>query len=110
MNPNGIAVSQGLANTFSTASSRVETQAELQQPFTDALNSRISTLSDVLGEANDVLTQTGDRLMGPLPRGISGENAAKPSGVTGEILLRLDSLIALACDLRGEARRLQNGI
>lgn len=80
------------------------------QPFTDAVGSRISTLIDLIGDTRGALAEVADRLLGAVPRGVSPENAAKPNGVGGEILARLDSLIETAADARNEAQRLQSGI
>jgi hypothetical protein len=77
-------------------------------PLMGSLNNRISTLFDILTDARGALVETGDRILGAIPRGVCNDAAAsKPTGVGGETLLRLEALIGLANEVLCEARRLQ---
>jgi hypothetical protein len=81
------------------------------QPFTDVLGSQLSTLLEVLQDAGGSLAEVGDRVLGAIPRGVTGSaGAEKPHSASAAILTRLETAIAAAREVRDEARRLQSGI
>lgn len=106
--PNRAALSQGYgARSTENYASQAEAFAP-SNPLMGSLNNRISTLFDLLTDTRGALVETGDRILGAIPRGVGNDAAAsKPTGVGGETLLRLEALIGLANEVLCEARRLQ---